>query len=357
MAIASFLRRRPALLFLFAIVLFSSSCVDVAGSAGPSQTAGPIYAVGGTPTPATAPWPTPTRAVPRELRLAAGSPGSAYDSFAQAIAVVWMARLPGLKVIVLPTGGPADNIRLLDSGGADVALTRDDLSIEAANKTPPFNQPYPIRVAALAALYEESVQIIAGADTNIVDSHGLSNKKVSMPPGDSAASVTLWQVLGAGKFQPSDFADILVLPDDQAAAAFRDKRVDVLMTTVAGPVSGLQQAAQQRPVRVVPIVPGWQQQARDRYPFLFGSVIPAGTYNGQDGPASTLGVRGILVARRDMPNDYAYELVKALVEGKDDLAARSPVGKLFDPKQVTQRISTPFHVGAVDYYREAGLSK
>jgi uncharacterized protein len=357
MANASFLRRHPALLILVALVLFAASCVDSAGSASPSQAAGPAFSLGVTPAPATTPWPTPTHAVPREIRLAGGSAGSAYASYAQALAAVWQARLPGLKVTVLNTGGPADNIRLLDAGGADVALTRDDLAVWAANKTPPFNQDYPIRVATLAALYEESVQILAGADTNIKTTHELVSRRVTDPPSDSAAYLTLWQVLRAGTFQQSDFTQIVDVPDDQAAGLFRDKKVDVMMTTAAGPVPAWQQVAQQRPVRVLTLTPEYRQEVKDKYPYLFDTVIPAGTYNGQEGQIDTVGVRGILVVRRDMPNDYAYELAKALVEGKDDLAARSPAGQLFVPKQVTLRVGTPFHVGAITYYRDAGLSK
>ncbi|MHB1134846.1 MAG: TAXI family TRAP transporter solute-binding subunit, partial [Chloroflexota bacterium] len=329
------------------------------GAPGPPTTPAAPVAGGarGTPTPTAVPWPTPTRVVPGEIRLAGGSPGSPYDAYARALAAVWAARLPGLKVTVLSTGGPADNLRLLDAGQAEVALSRDDLATMAANKTPPFTQDHPIRVATIAALYQEWIQILVAADSQIQTSRGLVGQRVSTPPFDSAANVTLWQALTVGTFKPEDFRQMFQVPDDTAAALYVEKRTDVMLTVAAGPVAALQQAAQQRPVRLLPVSDSWREQIQSRHSFFYDATIPAGTYQGQEQPVNTLGPRGILVGRRDLPVDLTYVLAKALVEGKDDLAARSPLGALFIPQEVTQRVETPFHVGAVDYYREAGLSK
>ena len=118
-----------------------------------------------------------------------------------------------------------------------------------------------------------------------------------------------------------------------------------------------QQAAEKRPVRLVSIPDSWRQLIQDKYDYLGEVTVPAGTYAGQDQPAVTVGPRTILVMRRDLTVDLAYVLAKALVEGKAELEANSTLGKAFDPRAVTEGVNTPFHVGALDYYREVGLSK
>ena len=320
------LRRRSASLFLLFVLLVASSCVGGTASGGSGQ--GPAFSSAATPPPQETPSPTPTRVPPQSIRLAGGARGSAYDGYAKAVAEVWMARVPGLKVTVLNTDGPADNLRLLDAGAADAALTRDDLAELAANKLAPFGGEgsHPIRAAALAALYQESVQIIVAADSNIRNTRDLVGRRVSTPPADSAAYITLWQVLRAGNFRAADFGQITGMTDANAAVAYRDKRIDVILTTAAGPVPAIQEAVKQRPARLISLSDDYRDLVQQRDGTLHDTTVPAGSYQGQEGPAETVGALGILVVRRDLPIDAAYTLAKALVEGRDDLAARDPSG-------------------------------
>ena len=52
--------------------------------------------------------------------------------------------------------------------------------------------------------------------------------------------------------------------------------------------------------------------------------------------------------------ELAYKLVKALHESKDMLAAAHPVLRGFDPGRMSEQSETPFHDGAIKFYREIG---
>ena len=44
-----------------------------------------------------------------------------------------------------------------------------------------------------------------------------------------------------------------------------------------------------------------------------------------------------------------------MYENRADIAKQHPAGKSLNPKNITRNVGTPFHPGAIKYYKEAGL--
>ncbi len=329
---------------LFTLVL--SGCVGgvAAGPPTPEATATPTAAQ---PTPTLTPRPVQ----PRTLRLVAEAHQQPYAS---AVAEALAAHVPGLKVTLSTSQDAADTLRQLDAGRADLALVYDDVAMLASKKEAPFTDRA-IQVAALAAVYRETVQVIVGADTDVQNARGLVGKKVSLPPGGTHAADLVGWVLRGGGFTSGDFGAVAQLADAQAAAALRDKRVDAALTAGPAPLAPFQQAAEQRPVRLVPIDGAWRGLAEQRYPYFVDATVPPGVYGGQQAPVASVGVAVLLAARRNLPEQLAYDLARALVEGKDDVVARFPAGMPFVPREFTRGVNSPFHPAAVQYYDEQGL--
>jgi TRAP transporter TAXI family solute receptor len=164
-------------------------------------------------------------------------------------------------------------------------------------------------------------------------------------------------VLGPGKFVYEDFGSIIQVPEDQAAQALVEGRVEVVLLAGPVPSPALQQAAAQRPVRLISINEGWQDLIRRQYPSLIDFVVPAGTYPGQDENASTVGARTILATRLDADEGLIADLAQALVDGFAEIADNSPIARDFAPEDLTHSVRTPFHPGAVQGYLQKGLFK
>lgn len=341
---------------LFSLALVAAGCLNVTAQPAaqanlPAATPKPAAA-----TPTAQPTPTLTPISPVTLKFAAGPANTDQYNLAKTIADVWMARIPGLKVQMANSDGQSQNLRLLDGGGADVIFVRDDLATLAANQQPPFSDRA-IQVATMAGTYWDVVQVIAAADTGIATSRQISGRKATMPPFDSASQAMLDQVLAAGRFEMKDFPGVIQVPDQQAAEALATGKTEEALTTGPVPLVPFQQAAQQRPVRIVPVAEGWGNFVLEKYPAFSTYTIPAGTYNGQDADVPTVGTRTILAVRRNMPEDVAHALARALVEGQPEIAARNPIGKEITPESVTVAVHTPFHPAAVRAYRELGVLK
>jgi uncharacterized protein len=91
-------------------------------------------------------------------------------------------------------------------------------------------------------------------------------------------------------------------------------------------------------------------------PELTPSIIPAVTYSSLDKDYSTIGVYNFAVGRSDLPEDLAYQLVKAVFENQPRLIKASSTAGETVPRNVVKNTFLPFHPGAVRYYREIGIS-
>jgi TRAP-type uncharacterized transport system substrate-binding protein len=71
---------------------------------------------------------------------------------------------------------------------------------------------------------------------------------------------------------------------------------------------------------------------------------------------STIGSPIFAVGRTDLPDDLAYQLVKAVFENQPRLLKAHPAASDIVPQNVDKNTFLPFHPGAVRYYREIGTS-
>ena len=85
------------------------------------------------------------------------------------------------------------------------------------------------------------------------------------------------------------------------------------------------------------------------------SKIAAGTYRLLDKDYITFGIYNFAIGRPDLPDDLAYQLVKAVHENQPRLAKAHASARETVPENVVKNTFLPFHPGAVRYYREVGI--
>ena len=90
-------------------------------------------------------------------------------------------------------------------------------------------------------------------------------------------------------------------------------------------------------------------------PLYVKSVIPAGSYPGQDKPNAELDVWNILITSDKMSDQMAYNIVKTLFEKKPELVAVHGEAKNIDLKNQATGSPIPFHPGAKKYLAEQGI--
>jgi hypothetical protein len=87
-------------------------------------------------------------------------------------------------------------------------------------------------------------------------------------------------------------------------------------------------------------------------------TVPAGTWKGQDVDIKTVGSQQCIIVSADMDEETAYQITKALCEGREILVNTSAVLANFDPAVAGSKALTgcELHPGAARYYKEMGYA-
>ncbi|MCW6006294.1 TAXI family TRAP transporter solute-binding subunit [Micromonospora sp. CPCC 205371] len=269
------------------------------------------------------------------VTIAAGAPGDVYHALGQALA----GAAGGMKV--LETGGSLDNLRLVAEGGADAGFATVDTVTMATHGDQPFRAAGAL--VALARLYDDYLQIVVPADSDIDRITDLPGRRVSTGPDGSGNAVVANRVLG------TDMETVHLSPAD-SADALHAGQIDAFVVTGGLPVPAVQELSERRPIRLLSLrteIADIQSQYGEQYQ---ARTIPARTY-GMPTEVETLGVANVLVVRPDLPGDIAYQLTSLLFDAKADLVRAHAEARRLDHRQAPATFPIPLHTAASRYYR------
>jgi TRAP transporter solute receptor, TAXI family len=93
-------------------------------------------------------------------------------------------------------------------------------------------------------------------------------------------------------------------------------------------------------------------------PQYFATVIPKGSYPGQDEDIPSFGVKCLLCVRADMDEALVYQLTEQLYAALPDLSKKRPgFANVTDKDFYLGELPLPLHDGALRYYRDQGLTE
>jgi TRAP transporter TAXI family solute receptor len=269
------------------------------------------------------------------LTIAAGEVGGFYLEFAQLLAA--QLRLAGVArdVVVRPTTGSKENVRLLLDRQTDIALSLADGLTAGPQLT------------ALGRVYENYLQCVVRADSPYKTLKDLAGTRISTGAAGSGAVVTAGRVLTAAAVD-CDERQLLL---EQATKALGGREITAMFWSGGVPTSALDKLSRSVPLRLIPL-DGWLGALRRTYGPVYQDVrVPSGVYRGT-APVSVIGIPNLLLCRPDLPSSSARQIVKTLVRHASDLVPPSAVGAQFlNLQSLVVTAPTNLHPGAVDQYR------
>lgn len=292
----------------------------------------------------------------QNLLMATGGTGGTYYPLGGTMANVWNSNIEGLNVTVSSTGASIENMRLLASGEAKLAMAMNGPAQAAWNGEGDFNGQAMKDFRAVGVIYPEVMQIITPADSGIKTVADLKGKRVSIgPPGSGTASAAI-KILEAYGIDPNN--DIKQLPAtfSDAARQIKDGQIDAAFAVLAVPAANVVDITTSTPVTIVDIEGEGLQKILDSAPAFTPYEIPGGTYEGQDEVAHTVSQWAVLYVQKDLPNDLVYNMTKVMYEKTDEIAAGHARGKQITIDNAIKGIKpVEFHPGAIKYYKEKGM--
>ncbi|MFP3390902.1 TAXI family TRAP transporter solute-binding subunit [Brevibacillus sp. SIMBA_040] len=289
---------------------------------------------------------------PSQLVIATGGTGGTYYPLGGGMAD-HITKNAGITATAQATGASAENIRLLRDKKADIAFTQNDIAEYASKGTNMFQQDGKIEAfQALGALYDETIQIVVSADSNIKNVADLKGKRVSVGAPGSGTEVNAQQILEAygltfddTKLQRLSFAD--------SAKAIQDGQLDAAFQTAGTPTAAITELAATIGVKIIPIDADKIDAIIAKYPFYVKTVVPANTYQTVPEEVTTVSVKSMLLVRADLSEDLVYKVTKAIFENTDKLGHAK--AKEIKMESVLAGVSIPIHPGAKKYFDEKGV--
>lgn len=259
----------------------------------------------------------------------------------------------GWQVTAEATSGSQENIRRLTQGELDFALSNAAITYFAVRGGEGWGREYPMR--SVMTLAPNVALFLAPAGGSVQRVADLRGKRVVIGPAGAGFEYFVQPILAAHGVSYDDFtplnatqsAAVDMLSDGSAAAVFLGGAI---------PTASITQAASSMEIVFVPFDDDARAALAEDYSFFSPATIPAGTYRGLDTDFQALDVGSMhLITSADQDEALVYEVTKILYEQRDEVTRRHPAGRAINPANVVRDTGTPFHPGAVRYYREIGI--
>ncbi len=290
----------------------------------------------------------------QRLTIATGTRGTAYNLIGLELAAQARAACPACEVTVLETAGGIENMELLRQGRADVALVNASAAWEASIGINQFKDK-PAALRALAALYPNSMHLVARRGAGISVMADLRGKRVATGAPGSGTEVIANQMLRAAGIDPDSGLqrrrDGLV----EAVKAMRAGELDAFLFGAAVPVAPIAELLKEGRAELLPTVDGIKGMNRIYSHLYREGSIPADSYPGQSAEVKPLDVWDLAVVSESLPGPVAFELTRRLFEHQADFVKAHPNMRQLAIDRQSAQTTVSFHLGAQRFYASRGL--
>ena len=289
------------------------------------------------------------------LSIGTAPPGGAFFVVGSALAEVLNEFGAGFgwSTTAEATSGSQENIRRLDSGELDFAMSNAAITFFAARGGEGWNKAYPVR--GVMTLAPNVALFISPAGSSVETIDDLREKRVGVGPAGAGFEFFVGPLLAAHGITYDDFTPLNatqagavdLLADGSAAAVFVGGAV---------PTASITQASASQGIHFVLFDEDAKQQLIEEYLFFRPATIPADTYRGQTEPFEGLDVGSMhLITSANASEELVYNVTKTLYERRENVVEKHAAGRAINPNNVVRDTGTEFHPGAIRFYREIGI--
>jgi hypothetical protein len=281
------------------------------------------------------------------LVLGTATPGGGFPLYGDAFAEMVNAQEPRVRVEPRNTKGSAENVPLLEAGKLELALVAGEFASAALAKP-----DTPLRI--VAAMYSSPGMFIVRRDSPHRSISDLRGKSVVM--GTQASGVT---ALGRTVLQSLEIEvkPIFLEKAGDGPPMLMDGRAEALWGAGVGWPAFT--ALAKEGGRFITPNPSEVQAILKKNPSLQAVTLPAKSYPGQDQALPSVGSWSYVLANKELKEEAAYLLARAIHWAEAPLAARLEQAR--ETTMANTLAAAPrrdlLHPGVQKYLRERGLLK
>lgn len=275
--------------------------------------------------------------------------GSMYANGSELAAAI-TARDEGLRFNLKASTGSPGNLRALLSGEVDLALITADIAAKAKEESGGEE----LRV--IAAIYPSVSHWMALRESGITTVSELKGSALAIGPENSSTAHASEAVLSQLRFPPEGkyyYAGI-----GHGAELVERGEVKAVHALAGVPTPGLKKLAAEKDSVLLRYENADLEKILGEEAEYFPTVIPKGSYPGQEEDIPSFGVKCLLCVRADMDENLVYRLTKHVYESLPELVASNPsFAGAEDKSFYLEDLPLSLHPGALRYYQEQGLTE
>ncbi len=290
-------------------------------------------------------------AQPKSLTLGTASVGGTYFIYGGVVATL-LTEKTGINVSTQQTQGPNQNLLLVDSKTIELGMVTMGVALHGYNGTGWAKGKKYDNVRALFPMYDTPFHFVTTDKTGIASVKQMDGKNVGVGPKAGTP----------GTYFPLMFEALGVKPTirnggaSDMASQLGDGLLDVFAFAAGVPIAAYSELEAQRPVKFITFSDAELKTLAEKIPELSPSVIPKGTYKTLTQDHKTVGLYNFAIAHKDLDDDTAYKIVKAVLDNNDAMVKGHSAAKETVAKNAEKNTFLPFHPGALKYYKEKGIT-
>ena len=292
----------------------------------------------------------------KNIRVGAADIGGVYYAYSSTFAQIAHEDMSGYTFETKTTAGSVANLRLISGGYIDLGIVQADMLSDAYNSRGTFeNGDYQKGYKALAALYIEACQIVVRKESGISSIDDLVGKTVSIGAAESGTEKNAEEILKVSGIT-EELVKTVNMDYAEAAEKLADGQIDAMFCTAGIRTGIIEQISKSCDIDVISLDDKCIEKLLTAYPLYEKYTIPAGTYQGQNEPVSTIGVRAVLIASSSLSDSTTEQITSLIFSHSSDFKNATSLDALFDVMEGANGMDIPFHAGAAAYYAKQGVN-
>jgi uncharacterized protein len=288
-----------------------------------------------------------------KISVATGGTGGVYYPYGGGMAEIINKHVPSLNAVAEVTAASVENVRLVDKGESAIGLVMGDTAFQAFAGTEKFKGS-PKNIRTLFVMYPNQFHAVVKKGSGIQRIADLKGKRISLGAPGSGTAVQAEAVLTSlgiakGDYRPS------FLSFNETADALKNGTIDAGMWSVAPPTSSIMDLATTHDIQILTFSDEEIARIRKDHPYYSRYDIPAGVYRGVDRPVPNPSVWNVAVVSKEMSDEQAYQITRAIFENHADLLKIHKAAEHTRPDACLSNSPIPLHPGAAKYLKEKGL--
>ena len=287
-----------------------------------------------------------------ELSFGTGGDQGTYYGFGSVLAQR-ISSETDTKVTAVVSNGSQDNIEMMDMGYYQLGFVQSEVMSYAYDGTNLFEGNPIADFSTIGALYMEQVQIVT-LNPNIKTVADLKGKTVSIGSSGSGVYYNAIDVLGAYGLTEDDITPTYQSFGD-SVDALQDGKIDAAFVVAGAPTVAVSTLASSRDVHLVSIDDEHIDALIASSPYYSAYTIGSSVY-GTDEDCQTVAIAAVVIARDDVSDDAAYDVISTIFNDREAIAASHNKGNELDLAFASSITNVPYHPGAAAYYAEQGIT-